>query len=332
MVSFFCFIKNYFTFTQRSYLKMYCRSLKMPYFNKSAGIFKQLQRILNHKISMMKKDKSKTPKKDCGKLKAKVRELRKDARSAMDKKESTTKKYKRKLKKLVAELEPFKAAAMNSKKAFRKKKKAYLKAKEALSACLKPVAKIKKEKKAVVANKAAKATKKTTIAKPAKVKVTKKSEASPKATVKKAQRVTPIVKSVKPTTTTKVATKRTPYAVPSVAARKEKMPPKTPVKAPTNPRKSAVKPTKRATSTKDNLKRIEGVGPKIESLLQADGIMTFAQLSKAKIERLEKVLATAGPRFRMHKPTTWAEQAGIAAVGDWDQLKQLQEVLKGGKR
>jgi predicted flap endonuclease-1-like 5' DNA nuclease len=296
----------------------------------------------------MKKDKSKSPKKNCGKLKAKVRDLRKDARAAMDKKESATKKYKRKLKKLVAELEPYKVAAMDSKKAFRKKKKAYLKAKNKLNDCLTP--KVEKSKKvetksAEVAKPVVKSTTKRTVASKkttAKPKgVVKKSVAAKRVqsattksrpTAKKAQRVKPVVKSRKPTTTPKVATKRTPYAVPNVAARKEKMPPAKPAKAPVNPRKTAVKPRKRSVSAKDNLKRIEGIGPKIESLLHADGIKTFVQLSKAKVERLEKILVNAGPRFRMHKPTTWAEQAGIAAAGDWDQLKQLQDVLKGGRR
>lgn len=296
----------------------------------------------------MKKDKSKNPKKNCGKLKAKVRDLRKDARTAMDKKESAAKKYKRKLKKLVAELEPFKVAAIESKKEFRKRKKAYLKAKNKLNDCLKPEdrkAKNVEIKAADTAKSVVKSTTKQTAApkkttakpkgvvkKAVAAKRVKATTAKSKPTAKKAQRVKPIIKSRKPTTTRKVATKRTPYAVPSVAARKEKMPPAKPAKAPVNPRKTAVKTRRRSTSAKDNLKRIEGIGPKIESLLHADGIKTFVQLSKAKVERLEKILINAGPRFRMHKPTTWAEQAGIAAAGDWDQLKQLQDVLKGGRR
>lgn len=258
----------------------------------------------------MKKKTSKTPKKKCGDLKAKVRELRKDARAAMEKKESATKKYKKKLKKLVAELEPFKAAAMDAKKTFRKKKKAYLKGKEKLDACLNPKSKVEKPKQDK--------------------KVTKKA-AKPKA--KKAQRVKPVAKREPADVSKKTTTKRAPYAVPSVAAKAEKTPSQAAKKTPVNPRKTAVKPTRRRTSSgKDNLKRIEGIGPKIESLLNADGITTFVQLSKAKIDRLQKVLDNAGPRFRMHKPTTWAEQAGIAASGDWAQLKQLQDVLKGGRR
>jgi len=92
-------------------------------------------------------------------------------------------------------------------------------------------------------------------------------------------------------------------------------------------------PAKKATKAKaDNLTKIEGIGPKIASLLIADGIVTFADLSKAKLTKLETVLKNAGPRFKMHKPTTWAEQAKLAAKGNWAELKKLQDVLDGGKR
>ena len=90
---------------------------------------------------------------------------------------------------------------------------------------------------------------------------------------------------------------------------------------------------KKATKAKaDNLTKIEGIGPKIASLLIADGIVTFADLSTAKLTQLETILKNAGPRFKMHKPTTWAEQAKLAAKGNWAELKKLQDVLDGGKR
>ena len=92
-------------------------------------------------------------------------------------------------------------------------------------------------------------------------------------------------------------------------------------------------PAKKATKAKaDNLTKIEGIGPKIASLLIADGIVTFLDLSKAKLTQLETILKNAGPRFKMHKPTTWAEQAKIAAKGNWAELKKLQDELDGGKR
>lgn len=117
--------------------------------------------------------------------------------------------------------------------------------------------------------------------------------------------------------------------------------PATPVKKAAAPKKKATAkkatakkaaPKKAAKVTKDNLKKIEGIGPKIEKLLQAAGILTFDNLAKAKITTLKKVLAEAGSRFKMHDPTTWTEQAKLAAAGKWDKLNVLQEELKGGKR
>jgi len=79
------------------------------------------------------------------------------------------------------------------------------------------------------------------------------------------------------------------------------------------------------------LKKVEGIGPKIASLLNDAGIITFADLSKAPIKKLRTVLEDAGSRFRMHDPKTWAAQAKMAAKGNWDKLKAWQGELKGGK-
>jgi len=47
---------------------------------------------------------------------------------------------------------------------------------------------------------------------------------------------------------------------------------------------------------------------------------------------LKTVLDNAGSRFKMHDPTTWSQQAKLAAKGDWDKLNTLQKELKGGKK
>ena len=93
------------------------------------------------------------------------------------------------------------------------------------------------------------------------------------------------------------------------------------------PKKASIKKTAKA----DDLKKVEGIGPKIASLLNADGIITFADLSKAPIKKLRKILENAGNRFRMHDPKTWAAQAKLAAKGNWTALKEWQDELKGGK-
>ena len=57
----------------------------------------------------------------------------------------------------------------------------------------------------------------------------------------------------------------------------------------------------------DNLKRISGIGPKIERLLKSNGIMTFAQLAEADINRLQALLDEF--EYTLADPTTWPEQA-----------------------
>ena len=84
-------------------------------------------------------------------------------------------------------------------------------------------------------------------------------------------------------------------------------------------------------SVKDDLTKIEGIGPKIKGLFNDDGIWSFVQLSESSIERLQKILDDAGPRYRVHNPKTWAQQAKLAAEGKWDELKKWQGELKGGK-
>ncbi len=81
----------------------------------------------------------------------------------------------------------------------------------------------------------------------------------------------------------------------------------------------------------DNLKKVEGIGPKIEQLLNQAGIVTFGQLSQTGPERLTSILKAAGPRFQMHDPGTWPQQAALAAEAKWDELRVLQRELKKGK-
>ncbi|MFM2266974.1 MAG: hypothetical protein RL757_415, partial [Bacteroidota bacterium] len=88
---------------------------------------------------------------------------------------------------------------------------------------------------------------------------------------------------------------------------------------------------KKAKSDKDDLKKVEGIGPKIEALLHEAGIMTFEDLAQADVTRVKAILVAAGSRFQMHDPTTWGKQSALAAEGKWDELKALQDALNGGK-
>ena len=81
----------------------------------------------------------------------------------------------------------------------------------------------------------------------------------------------------------------------------------------------------------DDLKKIEGIGPKIAQLLNDAGIMTFAELANTSADRVKEILEAAGSRYKMHDPTTWGQQSQMAADGKWAELKAWQDVLDGGK-
>lgn len=86
-----------------------------------------------------------------------------------------------------------------------------------------------------------------------------------------------------------------------------------------------------ASGKADDLKKIEGIGPKIEQLLHDKGIITFSILAATSAEDVKAILTEAGPRYTIHDPATWGKQAEMAAAGKWDELKAWQKELDGGK-
>jgi predicted flap endonuclease-1-like 5' DNA nuclease len=82
----------------------------------------------------------------------------------------------------------------------------------------------------------------------------------------------------------------------------------------------------------DDLKVVEGIGPKVEEVLHRENIMTWKQLSQMKADRLKSVLVDAGPNFRILDPTTWPEQGGLLAAGRWVEFKDLTDRLTAGRR
>lgn len=81
----------------------------------------------------------------------------------------------------------------------------------------------------------------------------------------------------------------------------------------------------------DDLKIVEGIGPKIAELLNNAGIKTWSGLAETPVSRLDEILEAAGPNYQIHSPGTWPEQAKLAAAADWEALKKLQEELDGGR-
>lgn len=86
-----------------------------------------------------------------------------------------------------------------------------------------------------------------------------------------------------------------------------------------------------APSEPDDLKRIEGIGPKINGVLNDAGITTFAQVAATSVADLERIVKTEGG-VRIAFPESWPDQAALAAKGDWEALEKLQDELQGGRR
>ncbi|MET0231652.1 MAG: hypothetical protein ABW186_12030 [Rhodanobacteraceae bacterium] len=81
----------------------------------------------------------------------------------------------------------------------------------------------------------------------------------------------------------------------------------------------------------DDLAILEGIGPKINELLHANGIKSFADLSRASVPELLEILERGGPHFQLANPGSWARQAALASENRWGELKRLQEELVSGK-
>jgi predicted flap endonuclease-1-like 5' DNA nuclease len=82
----------------------------------------------------------------------------------------------------------------------------------------------------------------------------------------------------------------------------------------------------------DDLTVVEGIGPKIQELLNQFGIHSYQQLAETDVNRLKEILTSGGSQLAMHDPGTWPAQANLAANDQWDNLKAIQGFLKGGKK
>ncbi len=85
---------------------------------------------------------------------------------------------------------------------------------------------------------------------------------------------------------------------------------------------------KKAAPKADDLKKVEGIGPKIASTLVEAGITTFAELANTEASKIAEIIADVRGN---HVTDTWPAQAKLAAEGKWDELKKWQDELDGGK-
>ena len=88
---------------------------------------------------------------------------------------------------------------------------------------------------------------------------------------------------------------------------------------------------KKSTKKGDDLTIVEGIGPKVAAIFVEAGIKSFADLAKKSKEELEAILDPNGAAYVAMDPTTWAQQAQLAADGKMDELQALKDELNGGK-
>lgn len=112
----------------------------------------------------------------------------------------------------------------------------------------------------------------------------------------------------------------------------ETPPPAHEAEAPTRAAEAAAleQPAVEAALPPDDLTIIEGIGPKINSILQAAGVNTFAQLAALEPQQIMAILTANG--IRLADASSWPEQAGMAARGEMQRLQLFQETLKGGRK
>jgi len=155
----------------------------------------------------------------------------------------------------------------------------------------------------------AKASEKKTEAKPASKKATAKTDTATKENKPAAKKATA---EKKPATKKAAATKATTEKKP---AAKKAAPKKT---------------TAKKSNAKDDLTKIEGIGPKAAEALTAAGLATFADVSKSTPTKIKKILDEAEGKFGAMDPGTWTKQAKLAATDKWDELKKWQDEMDGG--
>ncbi len=131
----------------------------------------------------------------------------------------------------------------------------------------------------------------------------------------------------------KGAKKAAPAKAKAAAPKKEQAPKAAVAAKKATPKKEATPkatPAKKAPAKAkaDDLKKVEGIGPKIASTLVAAGITTFADLAKTKPAKISEIISEVRGN---HVTDTWPAQAKLAADGKWDELKKWQDELDGGK-
>ncbi|RMA58692.1 hypothetical protein [Ulvibacter antarcticus] len=155
--------------------------------------------------------------------------------------------------------------------------------------------------------KAAKKSTKTTTAKAKTVKA--KTAPKAKSTAKKAVKATPAKKAVK------VAVKKVDKVVaPKVVKKAEKVAAPKVAKKEVKEVKAEVKTTTVKVSVKDDLKTINGIGPKTEVVFNNNGVKTFTELAKVTEKKMDQIVTAGASNITIEDVQDWKKQAVVVAA------------------
>lgn len=100
-------------------------------------------------------------------------------------------------------------------------------------------------------------------------------------------------------------------------------------KLPTGPEVRAADTGIGAAFERTNLQVIEGIGPKVESVLRRHGVDSWQELAARSPEAIGVLLTQGGVNARVHAPDSWVRQAELATRGDWSALIEMQRFIGG---
>ncbi|HDZ13479.1 hypothetical protein LCGC14_0869250 [marine sediment metagenome] len=81
----------------------------------------------------------------------------------------------------------------------------------------------------------------------------------------------------------------------------------------------------------NDLKVIEGIGPKIEEMFHVAGIKTWKTLSETSVAGCQDILKKGGERYKIHDPSSWPMQAKMCYTNKWKELIKWQNEHAHGK-
>lgn len=85
------------------------------------------------------------------------------------------------------------------------------------------------------------------------------------------------------------------------------------------------------TIKQDDLKVVEGIGPKIADMFNKAGIKTWNRLSETSVASCQEILTGGGERYKIHDPASWPMQAKMCYEGKWKELFRWQKEHTHGK-